>query len=227
MSLTDPNKWSEYDTYYIFEAEQRSEDWLKVHRGRCSGSTIGACVGHSSFATPEEQARYIAEVEVKQFTEKQRANMNYGTNMEPVARKWYESSRKYRVRELGMAIPKWNSYLGVSVDGMVEGQEGIIEIKCVQRMYWPLINYCKNPKSGYDHIWKTHYDQMILGMAILNKKWCDYIVFCPKEAQVFVQRIPFDSKYWSQLYKDLQSFIDTELKPYKIEPIVPENYPKK
>ena len=123
-----------------------------------------------------------------------------------------------------MAIPKWNLYFGVSVDGVVDNQPGIIEIKCVQKMYWPLKNYCRNHPTGYDHIWKTHYDQMILGMAILNKQWCDYVVYCEKESKVFVQRIPFNADYWKQLYTSTQKFIDVHLKSYQIEPIVPKGY---
>ena len=219
--------WIEYDTYYIFNAEQRSEAWLKIHKGRCSGSTIGACVDHSIFTTPKEQAKYLAEVEVKEFTELQRKNMDYGTRLEPIARGWYEKSRKCVVKELGMAIPKWDKYLGVSVDGVVENQDGIIEIKCVKRMYYPLKKYMGNPTNGYDHIWKTHYDQMMLGMAVLNKKWCDYIVYCPNENKVFVQRVPFDSKYWEDLYLKTKSFIETQLKPYGVDPVIPDDYSEK
>lgn len=216
------SKWIDCGSYYLFDAEQRSEEWLQIHKGRCSGSTIGACVGHSNFATPQEQAKYISEIETKKFTEKQLENMNYGTDLEPIARKWYERSTKNSVKELGMAIPKWNPYLGVSVDGLVEGQDGIIEIKCVKRMYYPLKKQMKEQKEGYDHIWKTHYDQMILGMVILEKKWCDYIVYCPNESSVFTQRIPFDLNYWKKLEKDINNFIQKELKQYGVIPIMPK-----
>ena len=44
-------------------------------------------------------------------------------------------------------------------------------------------------------------------MAILNRKWCDYIVYTKE--QVFVQRIKFDREYWDNvLYSGICKFLD-------------------
>jgi hypothetical protein len=50
-------------------------------------------------------------------------------------------------------------------------------------------------------------------MAILNKKYCDYVVFCPLEGKVYLERIPFNAKYWDELLFKLNDFIDNKLKP--------------
>lgn len=173
----DSSKWRDCEEYWIYDEEQRTPGWLLVRRGRASGSTFAACIGDSNFDTPEEQASYSSGRVEKEFTEKQLEAMNFGTITEDEAREWYEKSYQVKVEEKGMVVPKWNMNLGVSVDGVVfnlngnEG-EGIIEIKCPKRMYWNLKQYSslENKPNDFDHIFKSHYAQMQLGMAVWKKK---------------------------------------------------------
>lgn len=217
--------WEEKENYFIFKGEQKSPEWKELHYGRCTGSIIGACVGHSRFDTPVTKAFEILGINEKIFNEVQLDNMNYGIELEPKARKWYEDQYKVKVKEIGMAIPKWNKYFGVSVDGLV-GNDGIIEIKCVKKMYKPLIDYTYS-KQGISHIWTSHYDQMLLGMAIMEKKWCDYIVFCPNEKKIFVQRVFFNEKDWIQLYNNAKIFVEKYLiSNLKKDIVLPPGYQK-
>ncbi len=217
-SIQDPALWTEHDTYYLFNPQQGTDSWLHVRLGRVTGSAVGACVGRSIFATPQQKAQDILGKVKPEFTEIQQENMNYGTKGEPIARVWYQKRRGVKVNQVGIIIPKWNPFIGVSVDGIIEGQDGIIEIKVVKKMYLPLRKYSnmipsKRP-TDMSHLWPTHYDQMILGMAIIKKSFCDYIVLCPPEKCVFVERIPFNRLYWeTDLYPKIKNFIEAELKP--------------
>ena len=108
----------------------------------------------------------------------------------------------------------------MSPDGVVYdiyGNEiGLIEIKCPQKFYKPLKEYLADEKpytENYDHIWRTHYAQMQMGMAIFNKEWCDYIVYCLPENYVFLERVPRNRKYWESLYSEVKIFITEILDP--------------
>ena len=63
---------------------------------------------------------------------------------------------------------------------------------------------------------------MQLGMAILDKKWCDYVVYCPPENKVFVQRIPFNSDYWNnEMYDPLKKIIREDIIPLLKDTVYP------
>lgn len=191
---------------------------------RITGSKFGVAAGHapSSFSTPTELAQQIAGLKEVYFDKASQERMNHGTMQEPNARNWYEISHGVEVEEVGLVVPKWNFHLGASVDGIVKGTEGIIEIKCPKRMYRPLKEHLLLRKTGWipktqffrSHIWTTHYDQMQGGMAILDKKWCDYIVYATDDEEVYCERILFNKRYWENvLYPKLQLFLSNELFP--------------
>lgn len=222
ISSYDETKWKDLGICWLYDVDQKEPDWLLVRKGRPSGSNCGYLLGHSNprFGSKEDTVLEIVGKKEKIFTDQQRANMDYGNEVEPLARDWYERTRDVKIDELGFVVPKWDYHIGVSVDGVVIDGDGMIEIKGPKRMYGPLNGYIQKLKNGntkeedYSHIWTTHYDQMQLGMAILNKAWCDYIVYCPPENRVFVQRIPFNKNYWmNEMYNPLKQIIHEEITP--------------
>lgn len=232
------NGWEEYEHYWISKNPQGTDEWLKDRVGRITMSKLGAVVGHSNFPRElnkqeriDRAASTIAGVFKEEFDQRSIDNMSHGTNTEPLARDWYSETYNCKVEEYGLVVPKWNKFFGASVDGCTK--DGIIEIKCPKRMYRLLTEHTesvnrgtKYPDNYYDHIFKSHLDQMMGGMAVLNKKYCDYIVFCTPENAVFTQRIYFDPKYWvNELYKPACKFIEYKLKPLLInEPKLPTGY---
>ena len=224
LSSYDPKKWRDCGEYYLYDTEQGEPDWLLVRIGRPSGSSSGYLIGHGNpnFGTPDDAALEIAGVKKKEFTLQQLEAMAHGTKMEPYGRDWYAGTNGVQVVELGFVTPKWDLEIGVSIDGDVLGTDGIIEIKCPKKMYYPLANYMAKQSRGmfldkndFSHIWKTHYDQMQLGMAVLNKKWCDYVVYCTPENKVFTQRVPFDEAYWKdEMYPAIRTALEEKIKPH-------------
>ena len=220
--------WKESDTYWLDTTPQKdptsnevSERWLKLRSGRLTASNAGTAAGHSMFSTPEQLADQLAGITPKVFSEESKRVMNLGNEREPIARDWYCQTNNVTVEELGLAVPKWNLYLGGSVDGAVVGNDKIIEIKCPEKMYGPLVNHMEKLKYGWkapqfyhEHIWDSHYDQMQLCMKILGKKYCDYIVYCVDENSCFTETVAFNEKYWNEdLYPKLTHFIENLLKP--------------
>jgi uncharacterized protein YebE (UPF0316 family) len=255
--LYDASKWIEKKNYYIYDVPQRDPSWLLVKIGRPSGSTIGYCLGHSPFNTPDESAldiccmRFNANEEgvinasipivlgKKSKNEESIRVMGLGTINEPIARDYYANLKNVLCDEVGYAVPKFDFRLGVSIDGDVMNKDGtetdgMIEIKCPEKMYAPIKNYIMNKRfkekhmgkikdinkfkdnvsyeDKYYYIWQTHYDQMQLGMAIMNKKWCDYVVFA-LDGNRFVKRVYFNRKYWNDMYKQIDIFIENKINP--------------
>ena len=242
----------DFDLYYEYKIEQRSESWFHIRKGlefrnpgRISGSTVGACLGFSKFDTVDEIASYLKGATCKTFTPEQMDNMNYGTHYEPLARDWYSNTTSSKVIEIGYCISKAQPRYGFSPDGVVLDSKGarigLIEIKCVKRMYRKLkehlelvklrnsildsmktmirdsIEYNKIlgslPKiEGNAHIYPTHLAQMQYGCEIMNLPWCDYIVYCPNESSVFCQRVYRQQEVWGEyLFPQLEKFIKEKL----------------
>lgn len=112
-------------------------------------------------------------------------------------------------------------------ENILKYADGMMEIKAPLKMYYPINKYLSIPaekrsadiKSAcvisenipniYNHIWVSHYDQMQMGMAILNLNWCDYLVYATDSNQTFLQRVVRNSDYWSKtLYPKLICFIN-------------------
>lgn len=235
--------WIDCGTYWIAEHEQGGDLWFKTRENRVTGSRYGAAHGISEYneklnSDPATNiflnltilARQIVGIEKKTFPEFAIFAMGHGTRTEPVARAWYEKAFDCQVIERGIAVPKWNIYVGSSVDGEIVGQNGIIEIKCPQGRYQALFDHQEKKERGavYDkyyhqHIKNDHYDQMIGNMAVMAKDFCDYIVYCTGTREIYVERIYFNQKYWEEdLYPALQNFIEVHLKPIiKQPPVMP------
>lgn len=214
MNWTFPeDQWKDCDKYYLNLAPQGSEAWLESRRFRLTASNVGKAIGLCNFSTSEQIADSISEIKKIEFTDNAKRVMAHGTEHEPIARKWYEEQYSVTVTEVGLAVPKWNYYLGASLDGSVDGTRGMIEIKCPLQMYKPLLNKPENT-TNYNHIWKTHYAQMQTCMLVCDKDWTDYIVYSTESEKVYIERIPLDRKYCDEiLLPGINNFINNLLIP--------------
>ena len=200
--------WSREGNCLFYNAPQGTKEWLEVRKGRPSGSIIGSILGHSKFDSPEDTLDYLSMRREKKFSPEAMARMSHGNKFEDVARQEYEFISGNTVSELGFVIPSWEPRIGVSVDGIVD-DDGIIEIKCPQRMYRQLTYEPVKAST----IWPTHYDQMQMGMYVLGRKWCDYVVMSTSEEKIYIQRIFYDRGYWESCMKVIKNFLDNKLTP--------------
>lgn len=222
--------WIDLGSVWEHNAAQGSEDWKDMHNRFLTASRFGAAAGHSPFSTPEqlmEELRCLRSgLPGKQFTPEQEENMKLGVVMEPFVRDWYSKDRcepkGLKVIEKGLIVPKWDTRIGASLDGLVtggpSGTGGMIEIKCPKKMYWKLSKHREECDAGlkfsseyHDHIFETHYDQMQGCMAIMGVPWCDYIVYAVHDKQIMVDRVFFNNSYWTTtLYPTLDRFLLAE-----------------
>lgn len=212
--------WVDCGNYWLHTAPQGSAEWLEVRKGRPSGSIVGAILGHSQFSTPDDELDYLSMVREKKFSPAQLKNMNHGTLHEDEARKHYERIFRVTVGELGFVVPKWEPRIGVSVDGVV-GDDGLVEIKCPRRMYPPLLERCGEGENPDSKIYKTHYDQMQMGMYVLGRKWCDYVVYSTSQELIHIRRVHRAVQEWDASMSVVRSFLDHRLSPRLRDSVYP------
>jgi len=190
--------WIDRGTYTLSTHQQGSKEWLKSRENLLTASKFGKIL---------EGNVKKSEILSKDSNQETNTYMVHGIIYEPVARNWYCSTFNVKVRELGLAVPKWDTRIGASLDGEVEGTNGSIEIKCPATMYGSLYT----PQPDYSHIPASHYAQMQGGMKICCKEWCDYIVYSVREKSTFVERIPFSEEYWNKkLYPAILKFLEED-----------------
>jgi len=230
------NSWKDCGNYWEHEASQGTEEWKNVRVGRVGSSKFGGFCGqteHFKNGSPEEIGMIIAGLKEPVFEERNIKYMEHGNITESKTRIWYENQYKCKVQERGFCVPKFDLLrIGASIDGDILNSDGILEIKCPQKMYTPILTYMnmisqgwKPPKNYHDHIWDAHYSQCQHGMAVLGKKWCDYVVYSTSNSQIFTQRLFFDFDYWSKNYLIIKKNYDLYIKPFLKPdyPIMPKN----
>lgn len=223
IDLSSPNtQWVKNDGRFYYHGKQRDQYWYDMRKGRVTASVAYTTTGKSKFMTREELAKQIRGESSKDST----LEMIIGNDVEDHARDQYVAISGNKVTEVAFII--WEKYpeLGVSPDGLI-GEDGMLEIKAPWKLYAPLIAVVKDLEENLpdprlqngwlgrpNHIWYSHYSQMQMQMAIAGRKWCDYVVFGVEEGQLYIERIPFNEKYWQWLLGYIKSFV-TEVLPIK------------
>jgi hypothetical protein len=129
--------------------------------------------------------------------------MKRGTELEPAAREAYEQHTGSLAMEAGIVFTDDGAF-GYSTDGFV-GDVGMVEIKCPAAcdklgLIWT------DPAHAADE----YRDQILGGLWITGRAWCDLVVFCPWLEPVgkslFIQRIRRDDDAIEALESDLMDF---------------------
>lgn len=196
--------WQRGETFFHHPAEQGTDLWKRLRLGYISGTKISPATGRSNFTTREQCAKYVTLLETPSFTEDALKRMQAGSDAEPRVRQKYANQTGNSVAEYGLCVSSRDPRLAASVDGVIVSDDGLIEIKCPQRMYGPLKYKGK--------IWDSHYDQMQLGMFVLGRTWCDYVVNALDTEEMIITRVNWDQNHWDTvLMPKLEEFFDTIL----------------
>jgi hypothetical protein len=225
----DPSEWIDKGNYWLSIHPQTSPPWhaIKEKAYLVTASRFGPASGIATrYKSQESLGNNISGLRPPSpIPKRNQEKMQRGVIKEPIARNWYCHTRQVQVDEVGLAIPKWYPRIGCSLDGEVIGQhgekEGMIEIKCPDVMPWKIAFHQKRLDEGWvpppfyhDHISPDYYCQMQGCMAICEKKWCDFIVFITDTQQAYVERVPFNQRFWEEeLFPGLCKFITTILDP--------------
>lgn len=229
--------WNDKGNYWVTKTEQLSDFWHRARMCRITGSKIGGLVGHSRFTDSVKAARQMTGIFRATYNYSAKDLMQNGIIAEPHVRKWYSMKIEKEIHEMGLAVPKWDTRFGSSVDGIIDSNN-ICEIKVPGKMYAPLKEHRNKLSEGvkfgryyHSHIWENHYDQMQLGMAVTGAKKCHYVVYLPSEnnldipSDVYCEIVEFNIDYWNELYEDAikayDNYVIPLMKEYNITRIDP------
>lgn len=147
--------------------EQGSPEWFALRLGKLTGSDAQAIAtsgkGLETLAYKKVAERMTGKTE-EQYTNE---DMARGNELEALARNTYELETGKIVKRIGFA--EFDENIGSSPDGLV-GEDGMIEVKCKNDPLF--VKYMYERKIESAHNW-----QIQMNLHILNREWCDYIVF--------------------------------------------------
>jgi len=182
--------------------EQGSPEWFEQRLGRITASNFGALMtlprskkdreaGLISQTTRSYLVKKVSEVLTGTSKEFTTASLQWGSAMEDEARKMYELERMVKVEQIGFAVLDSNPIVGGSPDGLVN-EDGMIEVKCPD----------SDTFTGYllgDSIIRPYMAQIQGNLWILNRFWCDFIVYDPRvikeNLRMHIVRVERDDEY--------------------------------
>lgn len=191
----------------MLETVQRTDEWFRVRLGKVTASRIADATARTKTGWGASRANYMAELLCERLTGEPResftnAAMQWGTDMEPEARRLYEFMTGQDVVEVGFVDHPRIAMSGASPDGLV-GEVGLVEIKC---------------PSSATHIETLlgaaidgkYLKQMQWQMACTKRGWCDFVSYdprLPESMQIHIQRVTADHAFISELETDVSAFL--------------------
>jgi putative phage-type endonuclease len=187
--------------------EQRSDEWFAARLGKVTASKVADVAARTKSGYSASRANYMAQLICERLTGQRQevftnADMQHGTDTEPLARAAYVFYSGNDVSEVGLIDHPNIAMSAASPDGLVM-DDGLLEIKC--------------PKTA------THIDTLLGGsiegkyitqmqwqMACTGRAWCDFVSFdnrLPEELSYFCQRVMRDDKYIAKLESEVKTFI--------------------
>lgn len=197
---------------------QGSEDWLQSRTGVCTASRFSDARGKLSKASKNGVAgdpnagaiNYAWLIAMETIARKPLDDtfvtyaMRRGRDLEPQARRAYEVRTGALIEEVSLILTD-DERFGYSADGFRD-DDGLIEIKCPLACD-KLGQVWEKPESAH----LEYIDQIMGGLWITGRKYCDLIVYCdwlaPVGKDLFIKRIWRDEAYIEALEADLLGFM--------------------
>jgi putative phage-type endonuclease len=186
---------------------QGSPEWLAERAGKVTASMVSAVLAKPETAGYRDyQAQLVAEILTgkTQGSDYTNAAMQFGTEMEPLARSAYEAETGFSVDEVGFCQHPTIERAGASPDGLV-GNSGLVEIKCPKVATHLAYLLAGVVPAGYKN-------QMMWQMACSGRDWCDFVSFrpdLPEHLQLFIIRYKRDPARILELETAVIAFLDS------------------
>ena len=186
---------------------QGTPEWLAERAGKVTASMISEVLMDPKTAGYRDyQAQLVAEVltgkpQGSSFTN---AAMQFGSEMEPLARSAYEAETGFSVDEVGFCQHPTIERAGASPDGL-GGKNSLVEIKVPK-----VATHLAYLIAGV--VPTTYKNQMMWQMACTGRDWCDFASFrpdLPEHLQLFIIRYKRDPELIKKLETAVVAFLDT------------------
>lgn len=188
--------------------EQGGEEWIAARLGKVTASRIADMLARTKSGWSTSRANYAAELVTERLTGIQTdsfksAAMQWGTDVEPVAKVAYEFVRDAAVEPVGFIDHATIPMAGASPDGLVS-DDGLVEVKC------PLTaTHIATLLDG--KVPSRYVLQMQWQMACTGRAWCDFVSFdprLPEEMRLFVHRVPRDDAKIAEVENEVVLFLN-------------------
>lgn len=186
---------------------QGSEAWLASRRGVITGSRFALARERLKTGKPSAAAtRYAMDTARERcggliLPTSQTLAMRIGSEQEDAARDAYEVETGLMVTECGFFCTEDHQF-GVSPDGLV-GDDGLIEVKT-------MVSSETLFRCVVDGISADYIDQINGELWLLNRQWCDLVLWAPDLASIgralTVRRITRSEDAIDELVRDLVAF---------------------
>jgi hypothetical protein len=148
---------------------------------------------------------YIDELVAEKLTGESKffpttAAMQHGINTEPKARDYYSFMYDAKVIEVGLCLHD-TIEAGASPDGLIEGTDGLLEIKCPQPH--TMVKYLRENRLP------PEYKAQVMGQLwICEKEWVDFLAYHEKIKPLLI-RLERDEEYISALAEIVTKAVET------------------
>ena len=186
------------------EIIQGTPEWHQARLGCLTASRANdACAAESTAAYQNYLWQLVAERETGQAEESySNADMQRGTDMEPIARAAYEAHTGTFVETTGFYLHPEIQFFGASPDGLV-GTEGLLEIKSPRTSTH--LRYLSEGKVP------TKYKrQMICQLLCTGRKWVDFVSFDDRvreSKRLFIVRFEPKQSEMDEMLEKAQAFL--------------------
>lgn len=185
---------------------QGSPEWFAARLGRVTASRVCDVIAKTKSGYSTSRAGYMAELICERLTGKPfecfaNADMQRGTEMEPIARAMYEVQTDRTVTQVGFVAHPTLEMAGASPDGLVG--DGLIEIKCPRPHLH--LDYFESGKAP-----AKYHPQMAWQCICTQRTWVDFVSFCadmPEDLQLYVVRHTPDVEYLKEIEAEVTRFL--------------------
>ena len=186
---------------------QGSEEWHKARLGKVTASRVADVMAKTKSGPAAARKNYMAELLCQRLTGQPQdsftnAAMQRGTELEPIARSWYEVERGGEVAEVGLIDHPEIAAFAASPDGLV-GDDGMVEIKCPNTATH--IATLESERIDGKYQW-----QMLAQMACTGRQWCDFVSYddrLPAPLDGFVIRFERDENRIDEMLSGICEFL--------------------
>lgn len=188
----------------VYDCEQGTEEWFAARLGFVTASHFKDVLNKKS-GRETYMLRLLGE-RVTGIREESYSNkyMEDGTELEPEAREHFEWIMNTTVEQVGFV--EKSDDVGCSPDGLIEGGEGLLEIKCPK-----LTTHLKYIIKG---VLPATYKAQVQGQLwVCERQWCVFMSYCPdyEKEPMWTIRVERDEAYLTLLSAAMATFV-TELK---------------
>lgn len=189
----------------VILGEQGSIEWLQSRLGVITASEVSAAVAKVGTETRNNYlCKLVSEVAAGTIEEINSKYMDWGKTHEPAARSSYEFAKDCVVEQVGFIFKDDTFREGASLDGFIQGQEKILEIK----VPYNTANYIKfliQDKIKAEYQWQYQYQMRVTGAEV-----ADFVQYDPRMtvSPFKVLTVERDADYQAKFDELIPAFID-------------------